>query len=447
MREKGLNSIKIINVFILVKLQMPYLYTMFALVDCNNFYASCERVFNPALRQKPIAILSNNDGCVIARSDEAKVLGLPMGAPVFKYKEFIKANNIQLFSSNYALYGDMSSRVMRILEQFSPDVEVYSIDEAFLQLNGFDSYNLHEYGTEMRQRILKWTGIPTCVGVAPTKALSKVANKIARKFPKETGGVYVIDSEEKRIKALKWTQLKDVWGIGPALHKRLSVKQCKTAYDFVQLPDMWVRKTFSITEWKLKKDLEGISKIGPETLKNKRAIATTRSFEHTIKDLEDIKERISTFACSGAEKLRKQGSSCHMMFIFLRSDYHKKNLEQHRASIVVNIPFPTNSSLTLSTNAIKAVATIYKKGIQYKKAGVILTGIVPTDNHQLQLFNHEHPKHLPLMRTIDFINKKYHEPKLKLGNQDLKRTWKMRQEYLSPNYTTNLNDIITVQCL
>ena len=234
---------------------MHYLYNMFALVDCNNFYASCERVFNPILRQKPIAILSNNDGCVIARSDEAKALGLPMGAPAFKFKTFFKANNIQLFSSNYALYGDMSSRVMRILEQFSPDVEVYSIDEAFLRLKGFDSYDLHMYGTEMRQRILKWTGIPTCVGIAPTKALSKVANKIARKFPKETGGVYVIDSEEKRIKALKWTQLKDVWGIGPALHKRLSEKQCKTAYDFVQLPDMWVRKTFSITEWKLKKDL------------------------------------------------------------------------------------------------------------------------------------------------------------------------------------------------
>ena len=437
---------KIINIFILVRRQMRYLYAMFALVDCNNFYASCERVFNPSLRKKPIAILSNNDGCVIARSDEAKTLGLPMGAPAFKYKEFFKANNIQLFSSNYALYGDMSSRVMRILEQFSPDVEVYSIDEAFLQLNGFDSCNLREYGIEMRQRILKWTGIPTCVGIAPTKALSKVANKIARKFPRETGGVYVIDSEEKRIKALKWTQLKDVWGIGPALHKRLSAKQCKTAYDFVQLPDMWVRKTFSITEWKLKKDLEGISKIGPETIKNKRAIATTRSFESAISDVEDIKERISTFACSGAEKLRKQGSSCHMMLIFLRSDYHKKNTEQHRASVVVNIPFPTNSSLTLSANAVKAVASIYKKGIQYKKAGIILTGIVPTDNHQLQLFNHEHPKHLPLMRTIDFINKKYHAPKLKLGNQDLTRTWKMRQEHLSPHYTTNLKDIITVQC-
>ena len=446
MSEKRLNRVKIINIFILVRRQIRYLYAMFALVDCNNFYASCERVFNPALRQKPIAILSNNDGCVIARSDEAKALGLPMGAPAFKYKEFFKANNIQLFSSNYALYGDMSSRVMRILEQFSPDVEVYSIDEAFLQLNGFDSYNLHEYGTEMRERILKWTGIPTCVGVAPTKALSKVANKIARKFPKETGGVYVIDSEEKRIKALKWTQLKDVWGIGPALHKRLSAKQCKTAYDFVQLHDMWVRKTFSITEWKLKKDLEGISKIGPETIKNKRAIATTRSFESAIEDLENIKERISTFACSGAEKLRKQGSSCHIMLVFLRSDYHKKNSEQHRASVMVNIPFPTNSSLTLSANAVKAVASIYKKGIQYKKAGVIFTGIVPTDNHQLQLFNSENPKHLPLMRTIDFINKKYHQPKLKLGNQDLNRTWKMRQEHLSPHYTTNLKDIITVKC-
>jgi DNA polymerase V len=414
---------KIINIFILVRRQMRYLYAMFALGDCNNFYASCERVFNPSLRKKPIAILSNNDGCVIARSDEAKALGLPMGAPAFKYKEFFKANNIQLFSSNYALYGDMSSRVMRILEQFSPDVEVYSIDEAFLQLNGFDSCNLREYGIEMRQRILKWTGIPTCVGIAPTKALSKVANKIARKFPRETGGVYVIDSEEKRIKALKWTQLKDVWGIGPALHKRLSAKQCKTAYDFVQLHDMWVRKTFSITEWKLKKDLEGISKIGPETIKNKRAIATTRSFESAIEDLENIKERISTFACSGAEKLRKQGSSCHMMLVFLRSDYHKKNSELHRASVMVNIPFPTNSSLTLSANAVKAVASIYKKGIQYKKAGVIFTGIVPTDNHQLQLFNSENPKHLPLMRTIDFINKKYHQPKLKLGNQDLNRTY------------------------
>ena len=211
---------------------------MFALVDCNNFYASCERVFNPNLQGLPVAILSNNDGCVIARSDEAKALGLPMGAPAFKYKSFFKANKVQVFSSNYPLYGDMSSRVMKILSQFTPDIEVYSIDEAFLQFKGFDNYKLDAYGHEIRNRVLKWTGIPTCVGIGPTKALSKVANKIARKFPKETGGVYIIDTEEKRIKALKWTSIDKVWGIGRALEKRLIQNQCKTAYDFVQLPDL-----------------------------------------------------------------------------------------------------------------------------------------------------------------------------------------------------------------
>ena len=419
---------------------------MFALVDCNNFYASCERVFNPSLRQKPIAILSNNDGCVIARSDEAKALGLPMGAPAFKYKAFCKEHDVQVFSSNYPLYGDMSSRVMRILEQFTPDVEVYSIDEAFLQFKGFENYDLNTYGHDIRNRILKWTGIPTCVGIAPTKALCKIANKIARKFPKETGGVYVIDSDEKRIKALKWTSIDKVWGIGYALNKRLAQKQCKTAYDFVQLPDLWVRKTFSITEWKLKKDLEGISKIDMEQVKNKRAIATTRSFETTLTDLADLKERISTFAMSCAEKLRRQNSSCHMMIIFLRSDRFKTNSEQYRASKMVSIPFPTDSSLVLSSSAVKAICSLYKKGIHYKKAGVILTGIVPTHNHQLQMFNHEDARHKPLMRTIDHINKKYQAPKLKLANQDLTRTWKMRQEHLSPQYTTNLKDVITVQC-
>ncbi|RLD25944.1 MAG: SOS mutagenesis and repair protein UmuC, partial [Bacteroidetes bacterium] len=222
---------------------------MFALVDCNNFYASCERVFNPNLRNKPIAILSNNDGCVISRSDEAKAIGLPMGAPVFKWEGFCRTNKIQVLSSNYPLYGDMSSRVMKILEQFSPDIEVYSIDEAFLEFKNFGDYDFQDYGNQIRKRILKWTGIPTSVGIAPTKALTKVAGKIARKFPEETKGVYVIDSEAKRVKALKWIKLKDVWGIGRGLQKRLKVKNCKTAFDFVQLPDGWIRKNFSITEW------------------------------------------------------------------------------------------------------------------------------------------------------------------------------------------------------
>ncbi len=418
---------------------------MFALVDCNNFYASCERVFNPNLQGKPIAILSNNDGCVISRSDEAKALGLPMGAPIFKWEAFCKLNSIEVLSSNYPLYGDMSSRVMSILNQFTPDVELYSIDESFLEFKGFENYDFNDYGNQIRQRILKWTGIPTCVGVAPTKALSKVANKIARKFPKQTKGVYVIDSEEKRIKALKWIKIEDVWGIGRGLKKRLHAKSCKTAFDFVQLEDEWIRKNFSITEWKLKKDLEGISTLKLEELKNKRAIATTRSFDFTYDDINYIKERISTFATSCAEKLRKQGSSCHIIYVMLSSDRHKKTSEQHRGSRVVSLTIPTNSSLIISSEAVKAVISIFKKGIKYKRAGVIVSGLVPTDNFQLNIFEQENPKHKPLMQVIDSINTKYADHKIKLASQDLKRTWKMRQERLSPRYTTNINDIIKVK--
>lgn len=418
---------------------------MFALVDCNNFYASCERVFNPNLQNKPIAILSNNDGCVISRSDEAKELGLPMGAPIFKWENFCTQNNIHVLSSNYPLYGDMSARVMKILEHFTPDVEIYSIDEAFLEFKGFDYYNFDNYGTEMRSRILKWTGIPTCVGIAPSKALSKVANKIARKFPIETGGVYVINSKEKRIKALKWTDIRSVWGIGHRLQKRLLAQGCKTAFDFTQLTDEWVLNNFSITEWKLKKDLEGIPTLELDIKENKRAIATTRSFEYTYSDIENIKERISTFASRCAEKLRLQQSSCHMIVVMLSSDRHKKNSEQHRGSKTVVFSYPTNSTLTITKASVEAVVTIFKSGVKYKRAGVIVTGLVPTNNHQLDLFSKENPKHKPLMSAIDFLNKKFKADKIKLANQDLKRTWKMRQERLSPKYTTQLKDIITVK--
>jgi len=419
---------------------------MFALVDCNNFYTSCERVFQPQLNNKPVAILSNNDGCVIARSDEAKALGLPMGAPAFKYDAFFKANKINVFSSNYPLYGDMSSRVMSILSQFSPDIEVYSIDEAFLQFKGFDTYDFKVYGKEMRDRIYKWTGIPTSVGIAPTKALAKAANKVARKFPKKTNHVHIIDSEDKRIKTLKWLKIEDVWGIGRRLQRRLKAKNCNTAYDFTQLSDDWVKKEFSITEWRLKKELEGISKLPLDYREPKQSIATTRSFEYTYSDVDNIKERISTFATSCAEKLRKQHSSCHAIIVLLSSDSHKTEASQHRVSKMIPIPYPTDSSLIISNYAVKAVSSMFKTGIKYKRAGVIVTGLVPTSNHQLNLFQYENPKHKPLMQVIDTLNEKYETYKIKLGNQDLKRTWKMRQEHLSPRYTTNINEILTVKC-
>jgi DNA polymerase V len=418
---------------------------MFALVDCNNFYASCERVFNPNLQNKPLAILSNNDGCVISMSDEAKKLELPFGAPIFKWEQFCKAKNITILSSNYPLYGDMSARVMNILRDFSPEIEVYSIDESFLELNGFENYNFTEYATKIRSRVLKWTGIPTCVGIAPTKALTKVANKIARSNLKQSKGIWIIDSEEKRIKALKWTKIGNVWGIGSRLKIRLEAKGIVTAYDFTQIPSDWVLKNFSIVVWRLQKELQGISKIPLEEVSSKKMIATTRSFEYTYSDIDNIKERISTFAVSCAAKLRTQKSSCHMLIVQLSSDRHKKELPQHRESKTVVFSCPTDSTLTIANAAVAAVKTIFKPGIKYKRAGVIVTGLVPNDNFQLNLFTHENPKHKPLMAAIDKLNGKFKADKIKLGNQDLKRTWKMRQERLSAKFTTNINDVLIVK--
>ena len=421
-----------------------YIYFMFALVDCNNFYASCERVFNPNIQHKPIVILSNNDGCIIARSDEAKKLGIPMGAPIFKYRTLIVNHNVKVFSSNYSLYGDMSSRVMSILKQFTPDIQVYSIDESFLKLEGFEGYNLTDYGMLMKNRILKWTGIPTCAGIAPTKALSKVANKIARKYPDQTNGVYVIDTEVKRINALKWTKIKDIWGIGKKLSNRLAIKGCKNAYDFTQLPESWVKSNLSVVESRLQRDLLGIPTLDLEIQKSKKSISTTRTFEKPLKELDKIKERVSTFAFVSGEKLRRQNSHCHMIIVILRSNYFREDLKQHYATKVISLPYPTNSSLVLSNYAIKAIEDVFKKGIAYKKAGIILTGLVPSNNYQLNIFDWENSNHQPLMKAIDKINYRFSN-KIKLANQDLKKTWKMKQDHLSPNYTTNLQDIIKVK--
>lgn len=421
---------------------------MFALVDCNNFYASCERVFQPQFNGKPVAILSNNDGCVISRSDEAKAIGLPMGAPAFKYEAFFKEHDVKVFSSNYPLYGDMSERVMNILGQFTPDVEIYSIDEAFLQFKGFDTYDFNDYGLQIRQRVLKWTGIPTCVGIAPTKALSKVANKIARKFPAKTQGVYVIDTEEKRIKALKWLKVEDVWGIGYGNAKKLKLKQVITAYDFTLLSDDWVKSNLAIVGLRLKNELLGISNLAlDEPIISKKAIATTRSFEGTLNNFEDLRERVATFAISASEKLRKQQSCCNMFYVFIKNNKHNKIGETYQsASTIVHLPYPTDSSLTISKHAIEGLTRIYKKGLHYKKAGVVLMGLVPNNQRQLNLFVEENPKHQKLMATIDTFNKTYGDLKIRLGQQDLKRTWKMRQERLSPKFTTNINEILTVKC-
>ena len=416
---------------------------MFALIDCNNFYASCERVFNPKLIGKPIVVLSNNDGCVIARSNEAKPF-VPMGAVAFKFKDIFKQYNITVFSSNYPLYGDMSQRVMNILSSFSPDIEVYSIDEAFLQFKGYENYNLDTYGLEMITKVKQFTHIPISVGIAPTKALSKVANKIAKKFAERTNGVYVIDTEEKRIKALKWTKIEDVWGIGRQISKKLKAIKINTAYDFTQLHDDYVRKQFSVVGLRLKQELEGKSVLGLDEVKTKKNIATTRSFAKNLTELKDLKERVSTFASSCAEKLRKQKSCCNALMVFVHTNRYKKDQAQYSRNIVVKLPFASNSDITLSQYANKALETIYKQGYAYKKAGVIVMGIVPQHTIQQNLFENENPKHHYLMKTVDKLNSRLGAKKVKLANQNIQKTWIMRQEKLSKRYTTDWNELLEV---
>lgn len=418
---------------------------MFALIDCNNFYASCERVFQPQWEGKPVVILSNNDGCVIARSNEAKALGIPMGAPAFQYQAFFAEKKVKVFSSNYPLYGDMSSRVMRILERYTPHSEIYSIDEAFLRFDGFEYFDLEAQGKAMKKQVFKWTGIPVSVGIAPSKALAKIANKIAKKHVDRTQGVYVMHTEEQRVKALKWTSVKDIWGIGRQHANRLEAQGVTTAFEFTNLPDSWIRKHMSILELRLKKDLLGIPCLPlEESPTTKKSIATTRSFRNDIDSYWELEERVATFATTCAEKLRMQKSSATALMVFVRSNPHKKNSTPYRNSCVVTLPYATDSSITLAKHAVLGLKNIYQKDIDYKKAGVIVLGLTPTHQKQLNLFVTNQNKHDSLMQAIDKIHRRFGPHRIKLAHQDLNKTWKMRQEHLSPRFTTEINDVLRV---
>lgn len=418
---------------------------MFALVDCNNFYASCERVFRPDLIGKPVVVLSNNDGCVIARSNEAKALGIPMGAPAFQYDAVFNRHNVQVFSANFTLYGDMSQRVMDLLSAYTPDIEIYSIDEAFLKFKGFLQVDLQTYAYEIHRQVCKSTGIPVSIGIAPTKALAKIANKIAKKFPEKTGNVYIIDTDERRLKALRWLPVEDIWGIGRQYAKKLKALNIHTAYDFVGMDDDWIKQNMSIVGLRLKKDLQGFETLDIESLPaQKKSIATTRSFEKNYTELHEVKERVTTFSVSCAEKLRKQKSCCNALMVFIHTNGHRKELPQYSRNIVIKLPFPTNSSIELAKFSVQALEKIFKPGFCYKKAGVIVMDFTPEHVSQLNIFENRNSKHANLMKAIDKINVMYGQQKVKLAGQDLKRIWKMRQERLSPCYTTNIKDIITI---
>jgi DNA polymerase V len=419
---------------------------MYVLADCNNFYASCERVFNPSLIGKPVIVLSNNDGCVIARSNEAKALGIKMGEPAFKIKDTIERYNVAVFSSNYTLYGDMSQRVMNTLASFTPDIEIYSIDEAFLGLHGFSYVDLIEYARQIRKTTMRNTGIPISLGIAPTKTLAKVANHIAKKQPIHNG-VYMIATDEQREEALKNYEIGEVWGIGRQYSKFLMRYGVNTAYDFTKMPAGWVRRHMSVVGLRTQKELLGIPCIDLEhTAPPKKAIATTRSFGEMQTDLGYLKEAVASFAANCAHKLRKQNSVAQVVMVFAHTNYFRDDLPQFSASKTITLPVPTSSSIELAHYAIEALKRIYKPGYSYKKAGVIVSGISTNQHIQTSLFDTiDREKHNRLMAAMDKINNKYGRGTVKIAAQGAGRKWKLRQEKVSPKYTTSWSDIITIK--
>ncbi|MBM77955.1 MAG: SOS mutagenesis and repair protein UmuC [Crocinitomicaceae bacterium] len=416
---------------------------MIALVDCNNFYASCERVFQPHLDKKPIVVLSNNDGCVIARSNESKLLGVKMGAPAFKMKEIFEKNNVQVFSSNFALYGDLSKRVMTILEEESPEIEVYSIDEAFLGFKGFKDVN--KQAAKIRHKVKKWTGIPVSIGIGPTKTLAKVANHVAKKHTKT--GVFVLNDFKFTLKVLKRIPIGEVWGIGRRYASFLCSNGVITAYDLTQKSECWVKRNLKINGLRTLKELKGISCYDLETsVMRKKNICTSRSFGRKVRDFDELKEAVASYATSCAMKLRKEKSLAFKVIVFLTTNPFNTSESQYRASQKIMLDVPTNDGVMITKSAISALQRIYKSGFTYKKAGVIVSEIVPDYSRQLSLFENKNIyKHKNLMDVMDKLNTRMGRDKVRLAVQGFDRKWRLKQERLSPCYTTRFSDMLTVE--
>ena len=422
---------------------------LFGLADCNNFYCSCERVFHPDLIGKPVVVLSNNDGCVIARSEESKALGIKMGDVFYQVKDRLEQNNVAVFSSNYNLYGDMSRRVMSLLSRYSPKVDVYSIDEAFLDFTGMGtSEELTEYCRKMVRHIGKGTGIPISLGIAPTKTLAKMASKFAKKH-KGYEGVCLMDTDEKREKALKLFDVADVWGIGHRSVEKLNYYGIKTAWDLTQKSESWVRREMTVTGVRTWKELRGESCISIEELPHKKSICTSRSFaEQGLNKLAEVEEAIANFAAQCSRKLREQHTVCSSMTVFAHTSRFRQDLPQSYIYQTVNLIVPSNDHQELVSLAVKTLRANWKDGdgYFYKKAGVILWGICRDNAIQTNLFDQvDREKQAALAKAIDAINRKNGHNKIRVAVQGDEKGWQLKREYISKQYTTNLDDVIVLK--
>ncbi len=417
---------------------------MIGLVDCNNFYASCERVFHPDLENKPVVVLSNNDGCVIARSNEAKALGLKMGDPFYQIKELLQQNGVAVFSSNYNLYGDMSRRVMTMLADMTPGITQYSIDESFVDLSGLS--NLHEFGKNIVQTIGRGTGIPVTMGIAETKTLAKVASKFGKKY-KGYEGVCIIDSEEKREKALRQFDIADVWGIGHRSLDKLYYYGIRTAWDLTQKSESWVRQMLTVTGARTWKELQGISCIDVEELPQKKSICTSRSFPNQgLDSLHPLEEAVANFAAACSRKLKSQHCCCKSITVFAYTSRFRQDLPSHAINRTINLHVASSDLQEIVANAVEALRMDYREGYLYKKAGVIVWNICNRAAVQGDLFDSvDRKKRERLEKAINEINRKNGHNSIRMAVQGVDKSWHLKSEYITKQYTTNLNDIIKVK--
>ena len=415
-----------------------------ALIDCNSFYASCERIFNPKLLGKPIVVLSNNDGCIITRSAEAKALGIKMGEPYFKAKKIIEKNNVKVFSSNYSLYGDISQRVMEILLGFSPEVEIYSIDEAFLNFKGFKNHELLTYCKHIRQTIKQWVGIPVSIGVGSTKTLSKIANHLAKKEA-DYEGICILKGDEKIEEALNRIEIGDVWGIGRRLSKFLRNYEVRTAKQFAFLDRRWIRKNMGVVGEKIQLELCGVSCLDLELLPSpKKSCCVSRSFSRPIEKIEELQESIANYGSRVAEKIREEGLIAQSMSIFVLTNHFNKKEKQYSSSIKLQLDYPTSDSKLIVKRAVEGIKRIYKEGYRYKKAGIILYELHSSSSVR-GLLDYDKPRTDSLMRSLDEINYRYGSATLKLAAEGIRRSWHMRREKVSPCYTTSFDQLMIVK--
>lgn len=414
---------------------------LFALVDCNNFYASCERVFNPKLAGKPVVVLGNNDGIVVARSNEAKAFGIPMGVPAFKYRDLFRRHDVQAFSSNYVLYGDMSQRVMETLQQFSPELEVYSIDEAFLSFAGFTSVSLTDYGHRIRATVKQWTGIPVSVGIAETKTLAKIANYVAKQS-EEVAGVFDLSIEPDRDGLLARVPVEEVWGIGPNYARRLKQHGITTALALRNTDDQWIRKQMGVVGLRTVQELRGISCLPLEQCPPpKQGITCSRAFGKPITTLTEMREAVATYTARAAEKLRGEQLAASALIVFLTTNPFKDE-PQYSNATTLRLPVPTDATPELLRVALKGIEAIYREGFQYKKAGVMLLGLVPVGQVQANLFDHaDRERSKRLMLAVDAVNARDGADTVRFAATGLTQRWRTRFTQRSPAYTTHWNNL------